>query len=298
MHPYKLLFLLYIACVLPLANAETVVSYPMDVNSNSTKLHPYHNYFREVLRLSLEKTRDTHGGYQIIAAPPFLTPKRSIAIAQQNLYPNLVFEMAYDAEYDDAVGIDFILFPVDLGIMGHRVCFVHPTIKEAIKDAKTLADLHKYTIGQGLNWVDSIVLRHNGFTVKEIDSFQNIFKMLVGGRIDLFCNGSNQILNDYKNYKDQINLLLDETFELKYHLPRFFYLHTKNRQLKRRIEIGLKRAYHDQSLLRLWHDHFKASVEFANLSQRKVFLLENPLTQNLSKEWEQYIYDPANEAHR
>ncbi|MES2826206.1 MAG: hypothetical protein V4732_21615 [Pseudomonadota bacterium] len=242
------------------------------------------------MQLSLEKTRDTFGNYKIIAAPGLLTPKRSIAAAEQDLYPNLVFEMAYDAEYDASPGIDFIPFPVDLGIMGRRVCFVNPSIKETIKQAKTLADLSKYTIGQGINWVDTIILRHNGLVVREIDGFENIFKMLVGGRIDLFCHGSSQFLSEYTNRKNQMNLVYDESFELQYLLPRFFYLNSKNRELKKRIESGLKLAYGDRSLLKLWQKHFRESVDVANLPQRKVFLLENPLLKNLSKDWEKYIY--------
>ncbi len=290
MHPYKLFFLLYVICIIPTGNAETVVSYPMDIRT--TGVHHYHNYFQELLQLSLEKTRDTFGNYKIIVAPGLLTPKRSIAAAEQDLYPNLVFEMAYDAEYDAIPGVDFILFPVDLGIMGRRVCFINPSIKETIKQARTLADLTKYTIGQGLNWVDSIILRHNGLRVREIDGFENIFKMLVGGRIDLFCHGSNQFLSEYNSHKGQMNLVYDETFELQYLLPRFFYLNSKNPELKQRIETGLKLAYYDRSLLKLWQKHFKESLDFANLPQRKIFFLTNPLLKDLSKDWEQYVYKP------
>ncbi|MES2825537.1 MAG: hypothetical protein V4732_18190 [Pseudomonadota bacterium] len=296
MRSYKLLFLLYIAFIIPISNAETIISYPL--NPSTIGHHPYHNYFRELLRLSLEKTLDTYGSYKIIASPANLTPKRLIVAAEQNLYPNLVFEMAYDEEYDTSSKIDYVLFPVDLGAMGHRICFVNPAIQETIKHTKTLADLRKYTIGQGINWADSIILRHNGFAVKEFDNFANIFKMLAAGRVDLFCHGSNQVMNDYNNFKNEVELFYDKSFSLKYPLPRFFYLNSKNQQLKKRIEAGFKLSYNDGSLLKLWKKHFEKSMEFANLGQRKVFFLENPLIKNLSKEWEQYIYNPESEINK
>lgn len=289
-------FLLYLALIIPFSNAETVVSYPDD--SSGKGFNIYHNYFREVLELSLENTVDTYGRYRIIAAPFNLTPKRLIVAAEQNLYPNLVFEMAYSGEYDNSSKIDYILFPVDLGVMGRRICFVNPAVKEAIKQTKTLADLRKYTVGQGANWVDSIILRHNGFTVKEFDNVENIFKMLAAGRVDLFCHGSNQFFDDYKRFKNDVDLFYDKSFELKYSLPRFFYLNSKNQKLKQRIEDGLKISYSDGSLLKLWEKHFQKNMEFANLRQRKVFILENPLIKNLSKEWEQYIYNSEIEINK
>jgi ABC-type amino acid transport substrate-binding protein len=296
MRTYKLLFLLSIAFIIPFSNAETIVSYQL--NSSNKAFNIYHNYFREVLQLSLEKTRDTYGSYKIIAAPADLTPKRLIAAAEQNLYPNLVFEMAYSGEFETTSKIDYVLFPVDFGVMGYRICFVNPAIKETIKQAKTLGDLSEYTVGQGLNWVDSTILRHNGFTVNEFDNLEHIFKMLTAGRVDLFCHGSNQIFDDYNKFKNEIDLFYDKKFVLKYPLPRFFYLNSKNQQLKKRIEDGLKFSYSDGSLKKLWEKHFEKNMEFANLSQRKVFILENPLIKNLSKDWQQYIYNQEKEINK
>ncbi|MES2675448.1 MAG: transporter substrate-binding domain-containing protein [Pseudomonadota bacterium] len=268
------------------------------LNSSNKAFNIYHNYFREVLQLSLEKTVDSYGSYKIIAAPADLTPKRLIAAAEQNLYPNLVFEMAYSGEPDSSSKINYVLFPVDFGVMGYRICFVNPAIKETIKHAKNLGDLREHTVGQGLNWVDSTILRHNGFTVNEFDNIANIFKMLTAGRVDLFCHGSNQVFDDYNKFKNEIDLFYDKKFVLKYPLPRFFYLNSNNQQLKARIENGLKSAYKDGSLLKLWDKHFKENMEFANLRKRKVFFLENPLIKNLSKEWEQYIYNSEIEINK
>lgn len=252
-------------------------------------------YDIEVLRLALEKTRPSHGDYQLQAMPP-ASFARMLHSLRNNTYPNMLLEISYDEKLEESGELTHINFPIELGIIGYRVCFVSPAAKEPVSQVQTLDELRQFTMGQGVGWADLKILRHNGFRVTEVSNYTSLFRMVAGGRFDLLCRGVNELMMEYLQYKDIGNLTYDESFVLVYRLPRFFYLSTQNEALKQRVEAGLKIAYADGSLQALWRQHNLQSIEFAKLATRKIFYLENPLIVNLPRDYEQYFYDPLTNA--
>lgn len=273
---YFFIHCLFLVCFAVDARAEFLVSHRTPVDAEDTR----DTYTISVIKLSLEKTRAKYGDYRLVGIPPLNYP-RSVDALNSNKYTNLVVDISYEESLSDSGKLTYINFPVDQGIVGYRVCFVNPEIKEHLKQITTLDDVRKYTIGQGVGWADTAILRHNGFKVVEISSYPNIFKMVIAGRIDLFCRGINELMTEYTTYKDIGNLDYDESFALVYLLPRFLYFNKNNLLAKRRIEEGLNLAYQDGSLKRLWLRYHESSIIFSALRQRKVFYLENPLIKKL-----------------
>ncbi len=297
----KLTFILFLCAPLMLgalqARAEFVVSHRVPALVATT----YYDYYVDLLKLAMEKSRPQYGDYRFEGVPSDANTLRALSDVVQNAHPNLVLEMGYEEKLTETGDLTYINFPVDGGIVGYRVCYLNPAIQHKITSKTTLDDLRKYTIGQGVGWADTAVFRHNGFKVIEVDRFPALFRMVAAGRIDLFCRGANQIiediyeltaLEDSSESKSLTKLIVDQTFVLVYPLPRFFYLHSKNTLAKERIAAGLKIAYADGSLKQLWIKHYKASVDFVNLPQRKMFYLENPLLKNLPPDYKQYFFDP------
>jgi len=281
--------LLLILLMADQALAELVVWHrsPLDFGNNR------YIYDIEVLRLALEKTRPAYGDYQLRGLPA-TNYARLLHSLRQNTHPNLILEISYDKKWDESHELSYVPFPIDLGIIGYRICFVNPAVKEEIKQVASLQDLRQYTMGQGVGWADIGILRHNGFTVTEVSSYTSMFKMVAGGRFDLLCRGANELMDEFEQYKNIGKLTYDESFALVYRMPRFFYLNGKNVLLKKRLEEGLHLAYADGSLMALWRKENQPSVEFAQMPKRKVFYLDNPLIQGLSKDYEQYFVDPVN----
>lgn len=248
-------------------------------------------YDIEVLRLALEKTRSTEGDYELQAIPA-ASYARMLHSLRNNAYPNMLLEISYNKRLEDSGDLTYINFPIELGIIGYRVCFVNPAVKEAVSQVKTLDELRQFSMGQGVGWADVEILRHNGFQVTEVSNYTSLFKMVAGGRFDLLCRGVNELMKEYQQYKVIGNLIYDETFVLVYRLPRFFYISKQSEVIKQRVEKGLKMAYADGSLQALWRKHNLQSIEFSQLSKRKIFYLDNPLINNLPKDYEQYFYNP------
>ncbi len=252
----------------------------------------YFDYYTALITLALEKTRPDYGDYRMQQLG-ILDTERTLYALAANQYPNLIMERSYDEASTKSSKLTYINFPVDGGIVGYRVCFINPAVKEKISKVQTLAELRHYTIIQGIGWADTSILRHNGFKVLEIENYASMFKMTTAGRADLFCRGANEIMPEYEVFKDILKLYYDESFILYYPLPRFFYLNSKSKLAKKRIEAGLKLAYQDGSFKKLWRQYYQPSINFAKLDQRKLFRLENPLLKKLPQDYVQYFFDPT-----
>ena len=206
---------------------------------------------------------------------------RALKAAVDDTYPNLMIETSYEQALTHHAKLDYINFPMDLGVLGYRVCFVNPKLKASGTKIETLEQLRQYTFAHGVGWADTTIFRHNNLKVQEIDNYDGIFLMVISGRIDFFCRGVNEILGEIEQFSHLKDLTIDEQFLLVYPLPRFFYFNSKNTLAKERIALGLQRAYADGSLQSLWKANFQPSLALVSLDKRKVIQLENPLVKDL-----------------
>ncbi len=259
-----------------MARAELVVSHRSPYAPGDT----HHLYSTALLQLALEKTRTDYGDFRLNPIPP-RNYARALKALVDNDYPNLVIETSYEQNLTQNANLNFINFPIDLGVLGHRVCFMNPKLKKSGLKIDSLRQLSQYSFAHGVGWADTLIFRHNGLKVREIDNYDSIFLMVIGGRVDFFCRGVNEILGEVEQFSQLNNLVIDDHFMLVYTLPRFFYLNSKNVVARKRIEEGLKMAYADGSLQALWKTHYHTSLDYVRLKDRKVIALENPLLGNL-----------------
>lgn len=267
-----------LALLMPITSAlaEMVVSHRSPYAPGDT----HHDYSTALLQLALEKTRADFGAYKLKPIPP-RNYARSLKALVEDTYPNLVIETSYEQVLTRNANLTFIQFPVDLGVLGYRVCFINPKLKASGARLTSLKQLRDYTFAHGVGWADTTIFRYNGLKVREIDNYDSVFLMVIGGRVDFFCRGVNELLGEVEQFRHLKNLAIDEQFMLVYPLPRFFYLNAKNVEAKARLELGLQRAYNDGSLLALWKKHYLPSIKFARLEGRKQIQLRNPLVETL-----------------
>jgi hypothetical protein len=249
-------------------------------------------YTSELIKLALEKTRATHGEYKLSIATS-LPHKRRVAVLQQNTFENAFTSFGYDEKWQTTGNLTHVDFPIDLGILGWRICFTNKNIKEKLKLANSLADFRQFSIVQGEAWADNLILRENGFHVIELEPYASLFKMVASGRADLFCRGINELPGEYYEYQKIGNLTYDESFLLAYKMPLFFYTNKTNVVAKQRLEEGLKIAYEDGSIKHLWLEKYKDSIEFSNIKHRKIIHLKNSAIDKAPKSYERYLIDPA-----
>lgn len=133
----------------------------------------------------------------------------------------------------------YVPLPVNLDIVGHRVCFVSPD---------------------------------TSFDTEPVSTYENSFSMSPNNRFNLFCRGVNKLLGEMTNHKHIQNLSYDTSIAIAYPLLRFFIQFKKNREAIDRVYRGLLLAYEDSSLQKLWKKEYMKSVQFAHLQNRNFFI--------------------------
>ncbi|MAY43382.1 MULTISPECIES: hypothetical protein [unclassified Neptuniibacter] len=270
-------------------NAEaTIFHYRIGESNNDVR----YEYDFAALKLALDKTKAQYGEYELKAIPSVNIP-RAIEYARKNTFQNLFIKLSYEKSYDSM--LKYAHFPVDLGVVGFRVCFVSPLGKELLKSVENLDQLKSLSHVQGSGWSDVEILRFNGFKVETASGYENLFRMIAANRADLFCRGANEIYDEYRIRTSIENLNYDTSMAIVYPLPRFFYTNIRNVEAAKRVTKGLERAYSDGSLVSLWEKYYGENFKFSNLKERRIYRIENPLLNGLESHFQKYLYPPLKE---
>lgn len=279
---------LLVGLIIPImAYADPLVITYRSPESDKDTRYIYDNL---LLKMALDKTISEYGSYQLRPSNKMNTI-RTIRTIKNNLEVNFFAKLSYE-EYFSRENMIYVKFPVDLGIVGYRICFVSPERFDEVSLMTSLTELKTLTHGQGVGWSDISILRHNGFTVKTVNNYKSLFPMVAKNRFDIFCRGANELHEEYETNKKIQGLMYNKTIAFYYPLPRFFYTHPSNKLAMERITKGIMLAFYDGSLKKLWLKHYQKNVDFADLDNRKVFNLENPFVNNINFNFKKYMYAP------
>lgn len=227
-----------------------------------------------LIELALKKTVPTYGKYRIQYSPQMTLPRALIEL-EKNTYSNLLILTTFNRALQHR-GLQYIHFPVDLGMTGYRVCFSRPETEKKLKHNLSLQLLQTLKIGQGTEWADSRILERNQFTVVKVPETKHLLRMLAFRRVDLVCRGANELKPEYLQEANSLGLQLASGFALHYALPRFFLLNQNSKHAMQRIEKGLLLAQADGSLLALQRQLYGPSIREAQLRSKEIFELKNP----------------------
>ena len=232
-------------------------------------------YTKALLTLALEKTRPQYGDFRLDATPA-MNSARAMRELKKGSFPNFMLKMSYIPDLEQA-GMLRGKLDVDLDIIGYRACFTRSELLPALAKVHNLAQLQQFSHGQGAGWVDTQILKDNGFDVVSVGQYESLFRMVATGRFDLFCRGLNELEEEWQSHRQLAGLKVEPNLMLYYPLPRFFYANPRDADGLKRVEEGVQLALADGSLQRLWSSHFGPSVAFAKPAQRRLFRLTNPL---------------------
>ena len=280
-----LISLLILACTSSVRAEMTVTVQGPETEKDLRRIYP-----TELMRLALEATKEDFGPYKLVETPVGENTARALVNSAGGVYEN--YFVRHSVSMDIIKEMGYVAFPVDLGIVGYRVAFVSHETKLRLKSVNTLDEIKGFSVVQGIGWLDTEILQHNGFDVKSSGCFECMFNMVAFNRVDMFSRGANELLDEWNSHMDTEGLTYDESIILYYPLPRFFFTAKTNLLAIERVQIGLLRAFRNGAVLDLWETHYRKSLKFVGLDKRKIFHIENPFIEDLSTDYEQYIYRP------
>jgi len=259
------------------------------IRAAESALDKRYDYDRAVLELALQKTVEEYGPYELHSTQE-MNFLRAQADVTHNVYQNFFIKLSYETKFNESM--DFVPFPIDLGIVGYRVCFVSKENLNRVSLVEHLEELKQFTYGLGSGWSDISIFRSQGFKVIEVPTYESLFKMVAKGRFDLFCRGVNELKDEYETHKHIEGLTYDTSMAIVYPLPRFFYTNPDNQQAIKRVYDGFVKAYNDGSLIEVWKEFYQSSIDFSQLKNRKIYRIDNPNLKGLDESYRTYLYNP------
>lgn len=169
-----------------------------------------------------------------------------------------------------------IRIPIDRGLIGWRLLLIATSDAQNFAQLDNAEQLKALRAGQGHDWPDYPILRDNGFKVSPSSSYDGLFHMLNRGRIRYFPRSLTEIQHELDAHQE-MNFAIAPKWVLHYPAPLYFFVRHDNVALANAIEKGLELAIRDGSMRQLFTQHFAADIARAQLQQRQIVQLHNPL---------------------
>ncbi len=168
-----------------------------------------------------------------------------------------------------------IRVPIFKGLFGWRLLLATAAVAARMRDVRTLEDLRRFSMVQGLEWPDSSILQANGLNVVTSPSYDAMFKQVRLGRADAFPRSVEEIWWELERYGQGLTVVPDIC--LHYPAALYYFVAPDDAELAVAIELGLQRLRGSGAFDRLFEAHHGEDLARARLATRRVIELRNPL---------------------
>jgi len=236
-----------------------------------------YDYHWEILRTALEKTRPKWGDYKLLTTSEVMTEQRQAFELEHATGKLNVMYLSTTPEFEH--NLVAIHIPVDKNLGGYCVFLIRNGEQSRFAKVRTLDDLRKFTFGLGLGWIDVGILKSNGFNVVTGSSYDGLFEMLAHKRFDIFLRAAVEVLDEYRQHKDDVkDLAIEDSIVFYYPLPMYFWFPrtAEGRRLAARAEEGMRMMIADGSYDRIFDKYQRLKIERLHLKTRRIFRIKNP----------------------
>lgn len=230
-----------------------------------------HAYKFELIRRALEVTRSQFGDYQIIPFADESSAKRQALLINEDRRLNLLWASPGTA----IANAEVITIPLDIlhGLLGYRVCLIN----RDFPPPASISSLQDLNIGQGLNWSDNEIYKHNGIKVTQAPSFEALFDMLAAKRFNCLPLGADEVLFTLREKQaDYPEMALEPSLLIYYDFPIYLYVSRKEPLLAKRLSLGLKQLQQSGEFDQLFYHYHSADIAALHLRERRAFCLVSP----------------------
>ncbi|WP_114787385.1 hypothetical protein [Vibrio tetraodonis] len=171
-----------------------------------------------------------------------------------------------------------IRYPVFRGLLGHRIFITNKTTAAKLGSINSIEELRKLGMIQGQGWADVKVLKSGGFKVREVPSFDNIFRIVDSERTDLFPRAVIEPYSEVAQRSQLANLVVDDKLMLIYRFPMLLFVSPKNPEVAATLKKAFEASYQDGSFVEFFEKAplVKKTFEQAGIKSRKAFSIDNP----------------------
>jgi len=246
------------------AGREVVYSWPKTMQAD-----PRGHYPIALLELALSKSDQP---FTTKATNFVMTQERTLKQLELGRGIDVVWTMTNAAREQQLLPIRF---PIDRGLIGWRLLAVKQQNVSLFMKLPNAELLKSMLAVQGIDWPDFGILTANGFNVTSSNHFDGMYHMLLQERVRMFPRSVTEIWPELATRSQE--LVVAPRWVLHYPAALYFFVRKEDQQLAQAIEKGLEQALADGSMRTLFLQHFSTAIEQAQLTDRQVLQLNNPL---------------------
>ncbi len=234
------------------------------------------NYYWELLQAALEETTPKWGPFDIVVSPKVVSAARAELLLAASSDVTITVRTTSTEREKTLLAV---LIPLDKGLTGYRLFLTKTQTQQRLNQVRTLQDLQQFSIGQGINWIDSDILRNAGLNVVTGPNYDSLFAMLGANRFDLFSRGINEIGMEFNFATGQhSDLAIERNLMLYYPLPRYFFFSRtpEGDRLARRVNEGLRMLLKNGKFDKRYQAFKRSILVDLQLAGRRIFRIQNP----------------------
>ena len=262
--------LLMLLATLPAAAAQPqVVTIPY-----MEREAPHRDYADELLALALRLSVDRYGPYRIVQQREETVIRRQLLELQSGGKLSVAVAMPTQEWLDGALPVRV---PIMRGLASFRFFLGRQADQPLFDTIRTVDDLRALTIGQGPGWSTAGILEHNGFKVVYGGAHPTLIPMLHSGRFQLLMRSVYEVEPELRAQQQaHPGLTVVDNFAVFTYMPMYFFVAKHQPRLAERLEYGLKKAYANGQLDRLFQRTFGDSLKL--LKNKRLRFLHLPNT--------------------
>ncbi len=251
------------------------------------------SYFLELIAAALNQTQTQFGPYRMDVRIEPLAANRKLQLLVEGQQVNIAW-LPLDAEPSPRKKLIQIPIPIMRGLLGYRVALIRADNPNIMTGVNSVEDLSKLRLGQGQDWADIAIYKHNGLVVQEALNMHTLLRMLSGGRFDYLPLGVTETAHNFDlDINGQASFVLDEQLLIYYPFPVYFYVSEAAPELATRLSAGLRALIADGTFFQLFDAHFKAHLAELKLDKRRLIKLTHPYFQtSLDTVEQRLLFDP------
>jgi len=237
------------------------------------------DYQFRLLELALKKTVATYGEYELTKNNEKYTSLRSLRELERGEVINIIAlpTQRWPTKEVGSTTPFAIKQTLLRGLLGYRKLVIRRSDLQNFESINSIAELQKLSAGQGRDWEDINIYRHNNFAVTDNADYFNLFAMLAAGRFDyipLSVIEIDDIMTRFSKYSKDFVVVPD--LIIYYPFPVIYNISSRHPELVKRLTQGLEMAQADGSFKQLFESYFADELAKLKSQNMKVFILENP----------------------
>lgn len=256
----------------------TLPSFAVDVvkaNIGESTLDQRISFKQEVLRSALEATRESYGEYEIEIHNYYMNAKRAF----NELVPGETINVYYALTLPKWEKIATpIRIPVRRGLVSYRLLLIHEDSKELFSKVNTVEELKRLRAGLNDGWTSYEVMKRQDFKIVKVGGYDGMFNMLSVRRYDYLLRGVNEVFDEIKARQDyNKNLIIEPRLAVYMPSATYIFVSKQEPRLAKRLKEGLEIMVANGELERIFSKYYSANLEKAQLENRKILYIDNPL---------------------